>query len=441
MRLTAQNYISEKHSVRLYTVILGCVLALAFLFHFFKYTLSAQVYTFTVFFLSCFLLFLKPVYKSNARSFLFLWMLSLLVVFAHFIFRNRNNAVLIDFLIMFSGIIICFACSRNAEDYDAILRLLVFAAVFFSAGVLLQAFLPGVHRQILRVFPANLATAILSRESDGSSGVRGFTTNTGFAGGYIIAGFFANLTTFVRDKKQKKKALIWIALFVLAILFTRKRGHLLFGTIAVIMCYLIPARGSKKIKRIWRVFVVFVVVVVFYFAAQDTLSSIPFFRSLAKTIANLESGEDITTGRRSLFVWAIRLFLQHPLTGIGWGQYRTTVTGVVTLRKSLDTHNVYLQLLSETGVIGFACFVSAFLTAWFHTKKLYCECAKSQNEALLKWRKVLFFSFSYQTYFLLYCLTGNPLFDQFYQIVYLFSCSIMVAYSGVKTYELNKISA
>jgi hypothetical protein len=49
------------------------------------------------------------------------------------------------------------------------------------------------------------------------------------------------------------------------------------------------------------------------------------------------------------------------------------------------------------------------------------------NASKSPWRNVLFFSFAYQTFFLLYGLTGNPLYDTQTAMIYFFSCSIAVA--------------
>ncbi|MEI8217740.1 MAG: O-antigen ligase family protein [Elusimicrobiota bacterium] len=60
---------------------------------------------------------------------------------------------------------------------------------------------------------------------------------------------------------------------------------------------------------------------------------------------------------------ATRMFLTHPLTGIGWGNFgseyllwRTVVT-----ENSLYAHNVVLQVLAESGIVGFTGCLAFFI--------------------------------------------------------------------------------
>jgi len=69
--------------------------------------------------------------------------------------------------------------------------------------------------------------------------------------------------------------------------------------------------------------------------------------------------QDTDDGSRML-IWAAAgaLFLDHPLLGVGYGNFRflspELVPGAVV--GYLDAHNIYLQLLAATGVAGFLSF-------------------------------------------------------------------------------------
>lgn len=205
-------------------------------------------------------------------------------------------------------------------------------------------------------------------------------------------------------------------------------------TIAIVSIF--PERGTKRLKKMWVWLMIVLAIVVLFFLFQDALTQISLLRRFVVSIQGFLGGEDVTSGRSRLTAWAVQLFLQHPVTGIGWGRYRTTTLGNATFTKSLDTHNVYLQLLCETGVVGFAVFALVFILSWNITRKSYCACIRSEDQNTMKWATALLFSFSFQTYFLLYCLSGNPLYDQFYQIIYALSCSIAVAFNYVSKTQL-----
>ena len=81
-----------------------------------------------------------------------------------------------------------------------------------------------------------------------------------------------------------------------------------------------------------------------------------------------------TSGRTALWTVARRMIAAHPLDGIGIGNFPLRSVdflvrpGVLhndsyVVEQPLEAHNIYLQLLAETGVVGFLLFASIVLTA------------------------------------------------------------------------------
>lgn len=77
-------------------------------------------------------------------------------------------------------------------------------------------------------------------------------------------------------------------------------------------------------------------------------------------------GDFKTTPYGQLFIAGWQLFLEHPLFGAGPGEYFALCPAVKTelLLTYCDVHphNIYLQWLSETGLMGFLLFISAMGT-------------------------------------------------------------------------------
>ena len=96
----------------------------------------------------------------------------------------------------------------------------------------------------------------------------------------------------------------------------------------------------------WLVLVLFLAVVLAFLLAQNG-----FLTRYVNTIEQLLSGtgdkNDLSSDRLNLWARACSLFLQYPLTGIGWRQFTNYNT------YGHEVHNTYLQWLCETGVIGF----------------------------------------------------------------------------------------
>ena len=139
---------------------------------------------------------------------------------------------------------------------------------------------------------------------------------------------------------------------------------------------------------------------------------------------------DITLGRLDNSVVAIELFKKNALFGIGWDAFKYYYQGIYgTL---LNVHNVYVQVLAENGLFGAVPFYAFFIISFVRAVKYLYVLRKSRIKSSER-DLFLAISIAMQVLFLLYCLTGNPLYDQ--QIFYPYICAIA---SG-EYYIRNKI--
>lgn len=77
---------------------------------------------------------------------------------------------------------------------------------------------------------------------------------------------------------------------------------------------------------------------------------------------------EASAGKRvELWERAIELFQNNPIFGIGFGAFSYSVS----IEGLTDTHNFYMRMLSEQGVIGFLLFVTVLLAAFRSGWRLY----------------------------------------------------------------------
>ena len=90
------------------------------------------------------------------------------------------------------------------------------------------------------------------------------------------------------------------------------------------------------------------------------------------------TGFSTGSGRTNLWAVAVEAFKQHPVGGIGSGNFtvveQTLAVGNVSLQRTSDVvlnhvvHNSYLHVLAELGVVGFVLFtfllIGALVIAW-----------------------------------------------------------------------------
>ena len=151
-------------------------------------------------------------------------------------------------------------------------------------------------------------------------------------------------------------AIVFGCVFFYGILLVGRRGELLVA--AVCLALLVLVLCSKKQRRFLIIGGIVACVAGFgaIVALLPWLKQFPPMVRYVMTVEQLLSGQDITSGRTELYALAWNAFLEHPILGIGWDRFYTLVTeefqalhGHTTVE---DVHNIYLQFLTETGIVG-----------------------------------------------------------------------------------------
>lgn len=159
-----------------------------------------------------------------------------------------------------------------------------------------------------------------------------------------------------------------LALFV--ILIMGRRGELLAALAMCCIFFVALGRGKHKVYRLLILVGMAAGAVALVFLCLPLLRQVDFLRRYVTTLDNLLAGKDISAGRFDLYALAIEQFLRHPLFGIGWGRFADLVTPVF---KELhgdtvaDVHNIYLQFLCETGIVGAILLVTPMAYIYIQT--------------------------------------------------------------------------
>jgi len=414
---------SKKTLITIQSLCLFAIVILSFSHHIFIYGISYAAYVGLLFVITVLAIVSKRKISINFHSIGWLWMLAVTaMLYSYYVVSSKNGAAMADVLILLIGMLFCMFLTYREWDYVLCLRIIIFIGVVHGFGVVIQWIVPSIHRILVAFLPSAMESAALVAPT------RGFTVNSGFAAMFICVGIIALWALIYSGNKFNIKHKLLMVLLVVGLLLTGKRAHPVFLAISMLVCYFLPLRGVKKMKRYWIAFVLFVSIILAFLVLKDSLVNIPFFASVVESIDGLLLGEDITSGRNRLIAWAWVRFAENPMFGIGWGDYRATVPGNVTFVTELDTHNIYIQLLCETGLIGFVCFIIPMLTFWFKAKYAFCRCARKESQVSGMWKEVNYFSFVFQTLFLLYGFTGNPLYDPNWVIIYMVCCGITLSY-------------
>jgi O-antigen ligase len=73
--------------------------------------------------------------------------------------------------------------------------------------------------------------------------------------------------------------------------------------------------------------------------------------------------EGSNQGRLAVWAKAISISKEHPLLGVGLGAFSYEVNSLSEYRDPIYAHNLYLELLAETGIIGIGLFMAILFVA------------------------------------------------------------------------------
>jgi putative inorganic carbon (HCO3(-)) transporter len=187
-----------------------------------------------------------------------------------------------------------------------------------------------------------------------------------------LAGYLNLVTPFclgfaLRGKDPMLRRLSWwcLALASLALLLTQSRGGLLaYAAVLLVSAWFFAPDRKARIRGVTIVLAACVLAAV--------VAGIFFLR--------LTEIDDFTTVSR-LAIWggAFTVFVHSPVLGTGFGNLRTLMGGLLSLPDGWtgDAHNLYLELLAETGIVGFAAFAFLIGVAMRRAMRQY---RRSQDE-------------------------------------------------------------
>lgn len=221
--------------------------------------------------------------------------------------------------------------------------------------------------------------------------------------------YLANSRGAGANKRSKWKSFFFAACCVVAFILNGKRGSIIWSILAIgCVCFFI---SRDKAATIWKVLLAVGILLVLM---QLLSESVPQIETMIERFG-IMGNDQSSLHRLAMWSLAITEFCRAPVLGIGFLNYRESydthlaplfATGSIADSR-LDAHNIYLQVLCETGAIGFIVFMSFVLLALITTIKLAGYYSERKKEL----RLVAILSLCIQIYFVLYGLSGNGLYD------------------------------
>ncbi len=102
------------------------------------------------------------------------------------------------------------------------------------------------------------------------------------------------------------------------------------------------------------------------------------FETIVNPDVGPESAKTSGEGRIEGFFTGLELWTQNPLTGVGPGAWRPAT------KSSIESHNLYGQLLGEMGTIGFVAFAFLIATFMLNLRRMRTWSAREPNSDFLR---------------------------------------------------------
>ena len=374
-----------------------------------KYPFASTYFLYISFFMAIVLLIMDIVLKTSNSLALYI-----IIVFMTFIGTlYTNNQDRADRQVMFFLIYFFFfwLAMQENEFINILKKLLYFFSIIGMLTVFIQFVVPTAFNVLLaRVLRADIYKAVMwSFDVDGTfTGITSSVSMASFSMAIVLFGATQNVLDLFLNRNEEayghwlKKYPIFFKIInigaVIAALFgiilTSKRGIFVATIIALIVTIILDKdikinKISKQQFVILCISVVVVVIVGVYFITTN---------DYVVTFLDRFTGNNITTGRDVFYENAINDFSKGNVLEYIFGKG----TASAYLINDTGLHNVYLQILYDHGLIGIMIYFSFFVI-------------NLKNAVENRY----FYSMCMQIVFLVYCMSGNPLYDYYFFIPYL----------------------
>lgn len=302
-------------------------------------------------------------------------------------YSNRdgdNFSMIVSMLICTVFIVLSDSCENMGRSID----LLKIAGICMAVFVLFFAVFESLFWKTIGPLLSELAQQYLRyyvpRGYSISLGGFTFTDYILIVGMSVISGQLLFEPTSVR-----KRRIQWLSLCACAtaVICVGRKGEALALLATAIILLLVIATPEQRKKRAFILVFSTAIAVVAVIALLPILRNVTALKRYVQMIDNFLAGKDISSGRLELYALAWDLFLDHPLFGVGWGQFAQSIPddfrlihnggGVQTLK---DVHCIYLQFLCESGLVGFVCVMLPICYCYVQTLKQMLRLQKQQTQ-------------------------------------------------------------
>ena len=284
---------------------------------------------------------------------IWLFLIINLFFFSNYFYISLPRAIFFGrFILLFISVVYLLNRIKNKLFYVIYFWLFFFAFIYFD--LIIQYFYNKNLFNQLSPWPGRL------------SGIMGLKLNMSA----LIIGFIPLIVGFFYQKKKFILSLSIIFLTILILIMINERGNTLRFFIFIFLFFYFIKNYSVKFKLFFFTTIILIFSSIIFFSKGDYSLKQRYFIEPKAAFSNksiLEGIKETTYGAH--YFTAIKIFKNYPLLGSGLKTYRIECFKEIYDDKSLlfnkqrcstHPHQIYFEILSELGIIGFIVFFGIF---------------------------------------------------------------------------------
>jgi putative inorganic carbon (hco3(-)) transporter len=238
---------------------------------------------------------------------------------------------------------------RSSEKIE---RVLISISIFVSLFGLLQFFLDYLGVNILNWSMPEYSPHVL-----GFPRVYSVSTEPLYFANFLLVPILLSIKRLLASERARLFNVVTLAIFLVTFYLTISRGATLALLVALLLITVIFVRANPR-----KVFLILGVAISSWFVAVAIIAGVSNITGVStyfKQMGVINSPiQESTSNRIAHYRQAWSVFKAHPITGVGIGAYDSVSTLPRTEREGNRqiVNNQYLELLAETGLIGFVSF-------------------------------------------------------------------------------------
>lgn len=358
-------------------------------------------------------------------------LLSLLIIGMFLMVLLNNSQVYtycIYFLVLFSVLV---SRSVSIKYYEKLISVFLYGYLIFAAATIFLYFNKSIYMSyVVPLFPQYSKEMIYCYDIGYMTGL---TANYARNGSMLSMGLIIAVSRLYNKRNIKIVSCIFIILFIIALVLTCKRAHTLFMLVTLLFIIFLHMSDKPGIRML-RMFGIGIVLLALFPVLID---NIPQLANVVNRFSDIAEDEAV---QNRFMIWNIALttFAENMCFGVGWGNFMSYTEQ--SLGQAWNAHNMFLQFLCETGIVGTIIFMSFIVFVYFQSIKIFVGLRTSRISLPGNALQNISFSVGVQTFTLLYSFTGSPLTDVKIYIPYYTGCIFtIIYYSYLRTYGRKRL--